>query len=195
MAGRGSDSVRGPLGYIRAGRRALGGCRRRAGLGQAAKRSVRRRNAAGEARRRRDSQHCQHEHGRLRARALLALKLGRQPTGGATSAPREFQRGTSSGLPSAWSVLRAAGHSNGGGATVRATTRSRRCLLAIGWPVRWWTWLRLGRQADGLETDWHPGSGGPVAVECAWLSSASAGLACCRTATTWNASVTVWQRR
>ena len=51
-----------------------------------------------------------------------ALTLGRQATGGATGAPREFQREQAPGCGLHGSVLRVAGHRNSGGATVRATT-------------------------------------------------------------------------
>ena len=159
VAGRGSDSVRGPLGYIRAGRRALGGCQRRIGLGQAAKRPIRWRNAAGEAHRRRDSQHCQHEHGRLQARALPTLKFGRHATGDATSAPREFQRGTSSGLPSAGSVLRAAGHINGEGRNGQGDHRSHSEQPHCHVPVRHGTRLRLSMPVGGVQAGWQTSSG------------------------------------
>jgi hypothetical protein len=76
----------------------------------------------GEAHRRHDSRRCQHEHGHLRPEAWLTLRLGRQATGGATTTTSEFQRGLSSALRPAGSVLPAAGHRNGEGATARATT-------------------------------------------------------------------------
>ena len=100
------------------------------------------------ARRQHDSRHCQQEHGHLRPEAWLTLRLGRQATGGATSAAREFQRGRSSTLRFAGSVPRAAGHSDGEGATARASHSPQpHCLV----PVRRGTWLRLGGPAGGVQ--------------------------------------------
>jgi hypothetical protein len=108
-----------------------------------------------------------------------ALNLGRQATGGATSAPRAFQHEPAPGCGLQGSVLRATGCAQKRrGATVRATTGAgasgrTRCHV----PVRQGTRLRLGRPIGGVQVGWRTSSGRLVAEDSGWFGCETADVA------------------
>ena len=131
----------------------------------------------GEAHRQHDSRHCQQEHGHLRPEARLTLKLGRQATGGAATTPSEFQRGPSSALRPAGSVLRAQkrrGCNGEGGHTSQSEQPYQpHCHV----PVWRGTRLRLGAPDGGVQAGWQTSSGWLVMADSGWFGCETAGMA------------------
>eukprot|EP01046_Picozoa_sp_COSAG06_P034809 COSAG06_NODE_3680_length_5023_cov_11.389115_2_plen_281_part_00 len=172
---RGWNSAGRPAGCRRAGRRALGGWRWQVVAGSAAKRLTWRRSGGVRPTGSTTAGTASRSMGTRDPR--LTLKLGRQATGGAATTPSEFQRGPSSTLRPAGSVLRAQkrrGCNGEGGHTSQSEQPYQpHCHV----PVWRGTRLRLGAPDGGVQAGWQTSSGWLVMADSGWFGCETAGMA------------------